>query len=113
MTLTSDSITATRTPCRMPTGRPPTAAPRRLAAHLIGDGRAGAAGGGGKPRQQTGADIGHANGGEFLIGGDLLSVPGGEDARGENLIRIDEDPERKRGRQQQEEILKAEGGGRQ
>ena len=48
--------------------------PLRFTAHLIVDGRARGAERGRKAGQETRADIGHAEGHEFLVGIDLLTV---------------------------------------
>ena len=78
--------------------------PLRFAAHLIVDGRARGAERRRKPHQETRADIGHAEGHEFLVGVDLLAVFRRKDARGEDLIGINQDRERQGGRQQRKDI---------
>ena len=79
--------------------------PLRFAAHLIGDGRARGAGCGRKPGQETGADIGHADGNEFLVGVDLLAVFVCKDARGQDFVGVDQDREGKGSGQQRRRYL--------
>ena len=66
-----------------------------------------------KPGQKTGADIGHADGHEFLVGIDLLAVFRRKDARGQDLVRVDQDGEGQGGGQQGKDILKADSRDRQ
>ena len=79
--------------------------PLRFAAHLIVDGRARGAERGRKPGQETRADIGHAEGNEFLVGIDLLAVSRREDARREDFVGVDQDREGQSGGQQGNDIL--------
>ena len=87
--------------------------PLRFAAHLIVDGRARGAERSRKPGQETGADIGHADGNEFLVGIDLLAVSRRKDARGEDFVGVDQDGEGQGGGQQGKDILKADSRDRQ
>jgi hypothetical protein len=82
--------------------------PLRFAAHLIGDGRARGAEGGRKPGQEAGADIGHADGNEFLVGIDLLAVPRRKDTRGQDFVRVDQDCEGQGSGKQGKDILQAD-----
>ena len=81
--------------------------PLRFAAHLIGDGRARGAERGGKSGQEARADIGHADGDEFLVGIHLLAVFRRKDARGQDFVGVDQDGEGQGGGQQGEDILQA------
>ncbi|MFN8471493.1 MAG: hypothetical protein U0822_04680 [Anaerolineae bacterium] len=80
--------------------------PLGFAAHLIVDSRARRARRGRKAGQETGADIGHAERDEFLVGVDLLAVLGRKGARGQDLISINQDRQRKRAGQQRKDVLK-------
>ena len=86
--------------------------PLRFAAHLIVDGRARGAERRRKSHQETRADIGHAERHEFLVGVDLLAVFRRKDARGQDLIGVDQDREGQRGRQQRKDILHRDRGDR-
>ena len=86
--------------------------PLRLAAHLIVDGRARGAERRRKPGQEAGGDIGHADADEFLVGVDLLAVFRRKDARGQDLIGIDQDRERQGGGQQRKDVRHRECGDR-
>ena len=66
-----------------------------------------------EPGQETGADIGHAEGDEFLVGVDLLAVFRSKNARGQYLIGVDQDREGQGGRQQRKDILHRDRGDRQ